>query len=220
MLSFQRDGQSQAPAAAQAQQAHGEKEDGLCKQDDFLTVSGHGKKVRQSTLMLVGLFVVAAAVVWFMVKKITPASVSAAPGQDQSQLEAALAQLSTMQNEVNTQMDSVVGKFYQFDSVEQVEVSELKKNPFQRELGKTEQKEDLAKKAENDLKQLRDRAYQQAASLELWSITATPRGKCCMINDKLLYLGDSINELTVKTIGEKTVALEYNGVLVELKMTE
>ena len=41
-----------------------------------------------------------------------------------------------------------------------------------------------------------------------------------MVNDKLLYIGDSINGMTVKTIGKKTVTLEYNGVSVELKMGE
>ncbi len=220
MLSYLKDGQNQAPAAEQAQQAQGQHEDGLCKQEDFLTVSGHSKKVRQSTLMLAGLFVIAAAVVWFMVKKTTPASVEAATSQDQSQLEAALAQLSTMQHEVNTQMDSVVGRFYQFDNIEQVEVNELKKNPFERELGKSQQKEDVQKEIQDQLKDLRDKARQQAAGLELWSITATPKGKCCMINEKLLYVGDSINELTVNQIGEKTVTLEFKGVYVELKMTE
>ena len=74
--------------------------------------------------------------------------------------------------------------------------------------------------AENELKFIRERAQLQAAELELWSITSTPKGKCCMINDKLLYTGDSINQMKVKTIDEKTVTLDYNGVLVQLKISE
>ena len=134
MLSYLKDGQNQTPAA-EAQNAEDQQNNGLCQQDDFLTVSGHGKKLQQSTIMLAALFVVAAGVVWFMVKKTTHATASAATSENQTQLETALAQLNTMQTEVNTQMDSVVGKFYQFSNVEQVEVDQLKKNPFKRELG-------------------------------------------------------------------------------------
>jgi preprotein translocase subunit SecG len=220
MLSYLKDGQNQTPAAAQAQNAENQQNSGLCQQDDFLTVSGHGKKLRQSTMMLGILFAVAAVMVWFMVKKTTPTTASAATNEDQTQLETALAQLNTMQTEMDTQMDSVVGRFYQFSNVDQVEVDQLKKNPFERELGKAKKQSDAQKMAESELSYIREKAQRQAAELELWSITSTPKGKCCMLNDKLLYVGESINGMTVKTIGEKTVTLEYNSVLIELKMGE
>ncbi|MBC8378117.1 MAG: hypothetical protein H8E62_02995 [Planctomycetes bacterium] len=217
MLSYLKDGHSQTPAGADMQDS----QDGsLCQQQDFLTVSGHGKKLQQSTITLIALFVVGAAVVWFMVKKTTPAVADAAPNSDQVQLEAALAQLSTMQTEMNTQMDSVVGKFYQFNNIEQVEVNELKKNPFKRELNEAKQELDTRNMAENELRYLRDKIYRQADDMELWSITSTPKGMCCMINDKLLYQGDSLDGMTVKEIGEKTVTMESNGITVEIKMSE
>lgn len=219
MLSYLKDGQTQTPAAEKAQNTQSQQEGSLCQKEDFLTVSGHGKKLRQSTIMLAVLFAVSAVAVWFMVKKITPATASAGPSEDQTQLEAALVQLNTMQTEVNTQMDSVVGRFYQFNNVEQVEVNELKKNPFKRELGNA-QNTDSRTIAESELNYIREKAQQQAGELELWSITSTPAGKSCMIDDKLLYVGDSINGMTVKNIGKKTVTLEYNGVLIDLKMTE
>ena len=220
MLSYLKDGQSQAPAAAEMQDEQAQQDGGLCQQQDFLTVSGHGKKLRQSTTMLVVLFAVGALVVWFMVKKTTPVAATAATNEDQAQLENALAQLNTMQTEMNTQMDSVVGKFYQFSNVEQVEVAELKKNPFTRELGKAEAKVNTENMAESELNYIREKANRQAAEMELWSITSTPKGMCCMVNDKLLYVGDSIDGMTVKSIDKKSVSLEYNGVPVELKMSE
>lgn len=215
MLSFLNDGQGQTPAG-QADSPQDQQDGSLCRQDDFLTVSGHGKKLRQSTVMLAVLFVAAAAVVWFMVKKTVPASAEAAPSQDQAQLDAALAQLNTMQMEVNSQMDSVVGKFYQFNNVEQVSVDELKKNPFKREQNGAA----ATAPVDDELKSLRENARLRAAAMQVWSITSTARGKCCMINEKLLYAGDSINGMTVKEIGPKTVTLDYHGVLVELKMSE
>lgn len=219
MLSYLKDGQSQAPAAAQMQDAQNESDDSLCQQQDFLTVSGQGKKLRQSTIALAVFFAVAALVVWFMVKKSTPATANAAVSPEQAQLEEALTQLNTMQAEMTTQMDSVVGKFYQFSNVEQVEVAQLKKNPFEREL-ETTKTNDSTSLAENELKHVREKADRLAAEMELWSITSSPRGMCCMINDKLLYIGDSINGMTVKSIGKKVVSLEYNGIPVELKMSE
>jgi preprotein translocase subunit SecG len=220
MLSYLKDGQSQTPAADEIQKSQDQQDAGLCQQGDFLTVSGQGKKLRQSTIILAVLFAVGAAAVWFMIKKTTPAAAFAAADEGQTQLEAALAQLNTMQAEVNSQMDSVVGRFYQFNNVEQVEVNELKKNPFKRESGKAKAGADTNNLAELELKHLRERAYQLASELELWSITSTPKGRCCMISDKLLYIGDTINDLTIKTISEKTVTLEYNGILVQLKISE
>lgn len=183
---------------------------------EYLTVSGQKQKIRQSTMILVVLFAIAALGVWFMVKKATPATVNAAPSQDQVQLEAALAQLSTMQNEVDTQMNSVAGRFYQFHNVDQVGVDELKKNPFKREMdyspasGSSNQSQQLA--------QIRQEAEVISMGLELWSITATPKGACCMIDDKVLYEGDTYKGMTVKSITDKTVTLEYKGIPIELKM--
>lgn len=183
---------------------------------EYLTVSGQKQKIRQSTMILVALFAIAALGVWFMAKKATPAAASAQPSQDQVQLEAALAQLNTMQNEMDTQMNSVAGRFYQFHNVDQVGVDELKKNPFQRELdyspasGSSNQSQQLA--------QIRQEAEVISMGLELWSITATPKGVCCMLDDKVLYEGDTYKEMTVKSIADKKVTLEYKGIPIELKM--
>ena len=121
---------------------------------------------------------------------------------------------------MNTKMNSVVGRFNQFGNVDQIGVDELKKNPFKREFGDIQDEIDPQDLADNELKFLQDKAFQQAQKLELWSITSTPKGMCCMVNDKLLYEGNSINEMIVKTIKKKSVVFEYNGVPVELKMSE
>ncbi|MHC4232902.1 MAG: hypothetical protein ACYSTW_09930 [Planctomycetota bacterium] len=39
-----------------------------------------------------------------------------------------------------------------------------------------------------------------------------------MIDDKVLYQGDTYRNMTVKSITEKIVTLEYKGTDVELKM--
>jgi len=184
--------------------------------EDYMTVTGQGQKVRQSTIVLVALFAVGALGVWFMVKKTAPAAANAEPSQDQVQLETALAQLNTMQAEMDSQMNSVAGRFSKFSNVDQVGVEELKKNPFNR------------RDAESGLNtpgvgpQLQEQIHQEAQviamGMELWSITATPKGMCCMVDDKVLYQGDTYKKMTVTSITENTVTLDYQGIPVELKM--
>ena len=66
--------------------------------------------------------------------------------------------------------------------------------------------------------QIQQEAETIKIGMELWSITATPKGVCCMIDDKVLCQGDAYKNMTVKSITEKTVTLEYKGIDVELKM--
>ena len=66
--------------------------------------------------------------------------------------------------------------------------------------------------------QIRQEAQVIEMGMELWSITGTPKGMCCMIDDKVLYQGDTYRNMTVKSITKKSVTLEYKGIDVELKM--
>lgn len=211
MLSYLKEANT-APASEEMENAQADP-----SSQQYLTVSGHGKKVRQSTLILGILFAVAGAAVWFMIQKTTPAAADAAPSEDQQQLDMALAQLSVMKNEMDDQMSSVAGRFDQFSNVNQIGVDELKKNPFRRELAydpdETNTDTVLAQR-----QQLEQEAQRRSVGLELWSITATPKGMCCMINDKVLYENDNINGLKVRSISENVVTLDFQGIPVQLKM--
>ena len=184
---------------------------------DYMTVSGHGKKVKQSTIVLAVLFGIGGLGLWFMVQKTTPAKADAQTTEDSSQLDAAIAQLKTMQSEMDSQMNSVAGRFYQFSNVEQVAVDELKKNPFKLEL-------DYSATGQSDKnpkqEQLQQEAQIRSMGLELWSITATPKGMCCMIDDKVLYQGDTYREMNVTSINDNTVMLTYQGIPIELKLDQ
>jgi hypothetical protein len=56
--------------------------------------------------------------------------------------------------------------------------------------------------------------------MQLLSIVATDTGKCCVIDDKRLYEGDSIRGFNVRQIGDSTVLLESDGVEIILKLSE
>jgi preprotein translocase subunit SecG len=211
MLSYLKDG-NQLPASSDMPGS----DEAASSTEDYLTVSGQSQKVRKSTMTLAVLFAVGALVIWLMVKKTTPATANAEPSQNQVQLETALAQLDSMKAEMDSQMNSVSGRFYQFNNVDQVGVEELKKNPFIR--GEMEGVSDTSGNGSQQEAQIQQEAQVISMGLELWSITATPKGMCCMIDDKVLYQGDTYRNMTVKSITEKAVTLEYKGTDVELKM--
>lgn len=217
MLSYLKD-PNQVPAASHLNAQSQDQSAPLSGPEDYLTVAGHGKKLRQSTMLLCGLFVIGAVVVWFMIKKTGPVAANAAPSQDQLQIEAALAKFEQMKKETDTQMNSVMGRFYQCSNVNQIGVSELKKNPFRREtdLGPVASQTDNAAMAAQQQQRLMAEAQYQRGQLELWSVTSTPNGMCCMIGDKVLYEGDTIGEMKVVSIYPKRVVLNYKGVSVEL----
>ena len=208
MLSYLKDG-NELPASSEMSGG-----DESANNTDYLTVSDNNQKLRRSTLILVVLFAVGGLGLWLMVKKTTPATANAQTNENQVQLETALDQLDSMQAEMDSQMNSVAGRFYQFNNVNQVGVDELKKNPFIRKQFSSESGDGGTRQSE----QSRQEAQVIAMGMELWSITATPKGLCCMIDDKVLYQGDAYRNMTVKTIGQKTVTLEYNGIDIELKM--
>jgi hypothetical protein len=223
MLSFlkdERNKNAESPAGQPAPQAAPDSPDGqVSREEDFLVPTEHGKNTKQSTLVLIGLFVVGALCVWFMIKKSTPGSAGAAPNPEEAKIEAAIAQLTGIQTEVTNKVDDIVGRFSKISAVDQVNVGELKKNPFRRDaaLGAAETPATPAADQESIRK---EEVKRLAGKLQLFSIMNTAQGGCCMINDKMLNVGQSIDGFTVTKIESDFVELTNNGVTIQLKMTQ
>ena len=191
---------------------------------EYLTIAKHGKNLRQSTILLGILFCVGAICVWFMVKKAAPAAADAAPTAEENLIETAMAQISGMQAEVDGKVDKVVGRFYQFNEVGQVGVNDLKKNPFIRDLGtlhlQTAVEEDPAQSAAARSALLIEETRRKASRLQLWSIMESPKGSCCMINEKVFYKGDTVEGFLIDNITNEYVEVSSNGIQFKLKMSE
>ena len=180
---------------------------------DFLKTAEHGKNLKQSTITLAILFTIGALCLWLMIKKVTPQSADAAVGAEEAKIEDVLRKLKDAQLEMNDKMNDV-GRFYQFSEVEQIGVSELKKNPFEHETEIDFESIDFREGM------TRDEVLRGLQELQLESSMPSSQGGCCMINGKFLYKGDTINGYTVTEIGARFVVLESKGIPVTLKMSE
>ena len=217
MLSFQKEqGVGNLPAQKPGAAADRAPGDGSEKSQDqrYLTVAGHGKRVRKSSTVLAVLFVIGLFCLWFMIRKSAPQAASAATDQTEgAQIEAAITRLTGLKSEVFGRMDEIVRKFYEFSDVLQVRVSELTKNPFRLELllaGAKEEPEAAGMIPEIDVEKLwRQQIQQKANGLELSGIMQTGRGNCCMIGSDILYEGDSVEGFKVRQIGDSFVKLEW-----------
>jgi len=95
-----------------------------------------------------------------------------------------------------------------FSDVRQVEVDELKKNPFKAEMFLGDLKEAGGLDVDDEI-EAEQQLRQQAKNMQLLSIMATDAGNCCMIDDKILYEGDSIGGFKVRQISDSFVKLEW-----------
>jgi len=202
-------------------------------QQEYLTVSTQGKNVRKTTFLLAVLFSAGLFCLWFMIKSSSPPTASAAViNADDGQIEKAITRLTGVRTEMFSRMGEIVKKFYEFSDVQQVGVGELAKNPFEYEIFwdnpagiSDSQKGDSSFDPESMRQQ---QLRQEAANMRLLSIMATDSGDCCMIDEQVLYAGDTIGNFKVREIGDSFVKLELyrnrdKGVLgtpVILKLSE
>ena len=219
MLSFMKDGQNRQASVTADNTVGVEDMDMVSSgsEEQFLVTAHHGKNLRHSTITLAVLFTVGALCVWFMIKKVTPPPADAAVGTEEAKIENAIAQLTGIQTEMDARMGDIVARFNEFSNVEQVGVGDLKKNPFELEVsvGDLEQTLESGRQL-----QLRKEVKESAQSLQLWSIMASPRNACCMINNNILYKGDKIDGFTVMEIDSRFVKVELHGIGVMLRMSE
>lgn len=202
MLAFMKD-QEVADLSSQQPTEGGDRN--TPKDEEYLTISAAGRNATKTTSMLIALFAIGIISLWFMIKKSAPQSAAAA--DTDSRIEAAITRLTGIKAEMFSRMDEIVEKFYEFSDVQQVNVSELTKNPFQHEMLWA----NLKKAPDEDSHLIRRQQFRkQAKELKLLSIMQSELGNCCMIDDKILRKGDSIKGFTISQIGPSFVKLELD----------
>lgn len=181
---------------------------------EYLMPVNMGKTVKQGTILLTVLIIAGAAVVWGMIKKTTPQEASAATNTEDLQVENAIAKLTGIRTEMYGKLDQIAEKFYQFSNINQVSVDQLSKNPFVHTSGYSGA--GLTKDSSQDMNKIGAKKVQW----RLWSIMDSQQGLCCMINDKLLYAGDSIDGMTISQIGKNAVELTSDQQSIVLRIAQ
>ncbi len=185
------------------------------RSQEYITVGDKDKNVRKSTILLAVLFFAGLLCLWFMIKKSAPTTAAASGiGMEESQIETAISRLTGVRSEMFNRMDEIVNKFYQFSSVQQVGVGELVKNPFRYDifLGNVRAGDSGKGDSATDTRMIQERMREQTKDLELLSIMGSGEdgsGRCCMIDDRILYEGDLIRGFSICQIGDNFVKLKW-----------
>ena len=194
------------------------------QEQEYLTVATQRKQVRKTTILLAVLFGIGLLSLWLMIKKSASQTAAASVDTEEAQIETAITRLTGVRSEMFNRMDEIVKKFYEFSDVPQVQANELVKNPFELETFLDEVKvtsdteeRDYDSEAE---RMRRQQLRRQTKNLELLSIMQSDQGNCCMIDDSILYEGDSIRGFRVCQIGDGFVKLKCGDVEIVLKLSE
>ncbi len=181
---------------------------------EYLTVADRQGQLRQSTYLLVALFVIGVFCLFFMIRKSSPSAASAqhtsTEKSQQTRIEAAIAKITGVRSQVFNSLEKIVKKFYEFADFEQVNVGELSKNPFRQV--------DIITDIRADNERFEPVVAQ--SEFELLTIMADEKGNCCMINDTLLRKGDTINGLMVEEITDHSVSLTNDETQIVLRLSD
>jgi preprotein translocase subunit SecG len=194
------------------------------QEQECLTVATHGKDVRKSTTILGVLFIIGLICLGIMIKKSEPqkAAASTTVNTDEQQIQSAITRLTGIESEMFKRMDEIVKKFYQFSDVVQIQVNQLVKNPFQLESFLESMNANTGNNNSGiDAEMiLQEQARVKSEKMKLYSIMQSERGTCCMINNKILYEGDTIDDFEVVKISTDNVLLKLEKFEITLRLSK
>jgi len=177
---------------------------------DFLVPSSSGKKVKYSTMILGVVFLVGAASLFLMIKKIGPADAQAGLSQDDLKIESAIQKLSGSKAAITGKMNAIVDRISRLTDLDQVSVEDLKRNPFvlDNSFGGVDVSDLIDKKRTGD------------EGLSLWSIMDSGDQMRCIINGRAYNVGDQVGDYSVKSITDKYVELDAGESVLVLRISK
>jgi hypothetical protein len=178
---------------------------------EYLTVSGRGQHVRNTTIFVVVMFVLGIVSLGLMVKKARPQLAQASGSEsEEAEIEAAISRLTGVRSEMMNRMDEILSKFSEFSSVEQIDVAELSKNPFHLETLVDDVEETPGDSLQADTNVIiKQRMLKALESLELLSIMNSDQGLRCVIGDRIVTKGEMVREFKVLEVKERQVLLQW-----------
>jgi hypothetical protein len=196
---------------------------------DLEFAAPESKPANNRNMLLLGVVLIGAAVVWFMFFKKSPASAEAAPADEEKQVaRQAISDFLGGGSENIAQMEQllknteqVVGKFTAYPSTTQVPLEDLKTNPFRQFIASidttaTQSKLATQKRHEEE----RQAAIKRASELQLQSLISG-KTKACMINNTMYREGQQISDdCVVERITSDAVVVRVGTFRFALKMQQ
>jgi len=171
---------------------------------NYLVIAEKSEQVFRSTIMLAVLFCIVLISLFFMMINTVPESAEAAPlSPEELRIEKAIIRLERSRSEELSESEQIIKKYDDFLDFEKSGTEELVKNPF-----KYNASGSFGAGSGED------------GDMQLFSIMQSEQGNCCMINDKLLYVGDSINGFEILEITDNFVKLKSSGAELILRIEQ
>ena len=181
-------------------------------QPDYLKPAEYGKSMSKSTIFVTVLFAIGALGLWVMIKKVGPSAASAAPVPGEAKIDTAIAEFSGVKKQMYGKVDDIIGKLSHLSSDEEGKDKDLKKNPFTHSVSLGDFDNILGG---NHV----DINPDSVKDVKLWSIMHAEKDSCCIINNKILYVGDSIKDFEITKISPRSVELVSSSGRLVLKMS-
>jgi hypothetical protein len=195
----------------------------LGSDSSFVTTTSREKSIKNGTIIFIAVFCVSLGCLWFMIKKTTPQAASAkTSSEDSMQIENAIAKVTGTKAEFFQGIDNVVNKFNEFSNVLQVKVNELQKNPFEHQKYNSAAfsfEQEQMESAADRQQAIKNTLEHGVTGMQLLSIMKSLKGNNCMINDKMLSNGDTIDGWQVVKITDTSVELSAQGMQKTLKIS-
>lgn len=175
------------------------------------------KNPNSKVYLLIGLAVVALAVIWFMFFRGSPPAAQAAiPADGGTDIKQFLdsGNINLMKQTLKD-TEKVVQQFRTYPAQTQVPLASLHSNPFRELPPKGEQARNLG---EDDDGRDHAKIVTAVADLHLQSIVRGGKYRACMINNTLYQEGQQVGMFTVQQVSTATVVLECGKYRFELKM--
>ena len=183
---------------------------------EYIEPVSQDKNLRNTTMMFAAFFIIGLVGLWLMITKSSPGTASAQINPEEDALiTQAIAEFTGTSPETETQMKTVVTKFYEISDIHQVPIDDLVKNPFEQDL--YENNTASSSILDTDLLNTQE-LTRRAEKLQLLSIMKSDKESCCVIDDSLLYVGDTIQGFTVSKIESNLVELKSAGKSIFLRM--
>lgn len=219
MLSYMRDDKNESLTQQECSKSDSIENKQQLPEDQYFTVSQRAKNAKNTTILLTVFFAIGLACLALMIKSSSVKIASAANNlPKETQIEETLNKLIGVKSEMTGGMEKLVKKFNEFSTVKQVELQHLKQNPFDARafISGFENIIDADKlalaactTAENDFQ-----------LLSIMQSQGNEADRCCIINDKILWVGDSLEGFVVKEIRDDCVLIKSQDAEISLTLSE